>query len=68
MTHIDRTPEHPHSAVRLAWAITATGLVSIVAVVILALTHNTEAATAVATIGGSVTVVGGAQAGMRSRR
>ncbi|MCX4852035.1 hypothetical protein [Streptomyces sp. NBC_00893] len=56
------------AAAWLAWAITATALVSIVAVVILALTHNTEAATAVATIGGAVTVVGGTQAGVRSRQ
>ncbi|MER8091484.1 hypothetical protein ACIO6T_35775 [Streptomyces sp. NPDC087532] len=68
MTSLDRTPEHSHSTAWLAWAITATALVSIVAAVILALTRNTEAATAVATIGGSVTVIGGAQAGMRSRR
>ncbi|MEU3220163.1 hypothetical protein [Streptomyces sp. NPDC006971] len=68
MTAIDRTPEelprHPHL---LTWVTTLTALGSIVAVVVLALTHNTEAATAVGTIGGAVTALGGS-ANLRSAR
>ncbi|MCX5443894.1 hypothetical protein [Streptomyces sp. NBC_00063] len=43
-------------------------LVSIVAVVILSLTHNTEAATAVGSIGTAITAIGGAQLGARRRQ
>lgn len=69
MTTIDRTsndlPRHPNL---LAWVTTLTALVSIVAVVVLALTHNTEAATAVGTIGGAVTALGGSWVNLRTRR
>ncbi|MCX4682478.1 hypothetical protein OG413_45955 [Streptomyces sp. NBC_01433] len=68
MTAIDRTPNdlprHPHL---LVWVTTLTPLVSIVAVVVLALTHNAEAATAVGAIGGAVTALGGT-ANLRSAR
>lgn len=68
MTAIDRTPSDlPRHPNLLAWVTTLTALVSIVAVVVLALTHNTEAATAVGTIGGAVTALGGT-ANLRSAR
>lgn len=60
MTTIDRTPNDlPRHPGLLAWVTTLTALVSIVAVVVLALTGNTEAATAVGTIGGAVAALGG---------
>lgn len=70
MTPLDRTPtttEEP-SPIWLTWATVATGLVSIGAVVILSLTHNTDAATAAGSIGTAVTTIGGVQIGMRNRR
>ncbi|MFF1341937.1 hypothetical protein ACFVYT_29255 [Streptomyces sp. NPDC058290] len=42
-------------------------IISVVAVVVLALTHNPEAATAVGTIGGAVTALGGSW-NLRARR
>ncbi|MFE6808637.1 hypothetical protein ACFVEN_44340 [Streptomyces sp. NPDC057681] len=68
MTSIDGTPSTPPdpSSNRLAWATIVTGLVSIVAVVILALTHNTEAIGPVSTIGLAVT--SGVQINSRNRR
>ncbi|MFF2538752.1 hypothetical protein [Streptomyces cyaneofuscatus] len=68
MTTLDRTPNDvPRHSRLLAWVTTLTALASIVAVVVLALTHNTEAATAVGTIGGAVTALGGT-ANLRSAR
>ncbi|MFG2236163.1 hypothetical protein OG365_40225 (plasmid) [Streptomyces sp. NBC_00853] len=68
MTTIDRTPNDSPSSNPLAWVIALTALVSIVAVVVLALTHNPEAATAVGTIGGAVTALGGSWANLRTRK
>lgn len=69
MTTIDRTPNDlPRHPNLLAWVTILTALVSIVAVVVLALTHQAEAATAVGTIGGAVTALGGSWANLRTRR
>ncbi|GAA5083176.1 hypothetical protein [Streptomyces similanensis] len=69
MTTIDRTPNDlPRHPNLLAWVTILTALVSIVAVVILALTHHTEAATAVGAIGGAVSTLGGSQVSLRARR
>ncbi|WP_338693015.1 hypothetical protein V2W30_01710 [Streptomyces sp. Q6] len=67
MTSVDRTPTAPPepSSDRLAWAIVATAFVSVVALVVLALTHNSEAALVVGTIGGGVTTM---QINARNRR
>jgi len=68
VTAIDRTPNDlPRHPLLLVWVTTLTPLVSIVAVVVLALTHNPEAATAVGTIGGAVTALGGT-ANLRNAR
>ncbi|MFF8646461.1 hypothetical protein [Streptomyces sp. NPDC015345] len=66
MTSIDRTPSPPPESRpdRLAWAIIVTACLSIVAVVVLALTAHPEAATAVAAIG---TAVAGLQVTARNR-
>ncbi|MFF1480687.1 hypothetical protein ACFVYD_24595 [Streptomyces sp. NPDC058301] len=60
MTNIDRTS---HDARRhrqpLAWLTTLTALASTLAVVILALSHHTQAANAVATIGATMTALRG---------
>ncbi|MET7928322.1 hypothetical protein ABZT43_30925 [Streptomyces sp. NPDC005349] len=68
MTSIDGTPGTPPepSSNRLAWATLVTGLVSIVAVVILALTHNAEAIAPVGAIG--VAVTSGVQINSRNRQ
>ncbi|MDX3322457.1 hypothetical protein PV415_36770 [Streptomyces sp. ME03-5684b] len=69
MTTTDRTPNDlPRHPDLLAWVTTLNAMVSIVAVVVLALTHNTEAATAVGTIGGTVTALGGSWVNLRNRR
>ncbi|MGW3091584.1 hypothetical protein [Streptomyces sp. NPDC001108] len=63
MTSTDGTPAGTPdpSSNRLSWATLATVLISIVAVVILSLTHNTEAAATVGSIGTAITVGGGVQ-------
>ena len=68
MTSVDGTPAGTPepSSNRLAWATHVTGLVSIVAVVVLALTHNAEASATVGAIGLAVT--GGVQVTARNRR
>ncbi|MFF4983768.1 hypothetical protein ACFY3O_27415 [Streptomyces sp. NPDC001046] len=70
MTQLERTtgPTPPPSSTLLAWLTVVTGLVSILAVVILSLTHNTEAAATVGAIGTAVTAIGGVQLGMRNRQ
>lgn len=67
MTPIEGTsgPTPEPSPDRLAWAVTVTAFVSIVAVVVLSLTHNADAATLVAGIGMAVT---GVQFNARNRR
>ncbi|WP_176710339.1 hypothetical protein [Streptomyces sp. Wb2n-11] len=45
-----------------------TGFVSIVAVAVLSLTHNAEAAATVGAIGTTVTAIGGVQISLRNRR
>ncbi|MFK4071853.1 hypothetical protein [Streptomyces sp. NPDC029674] len=70
MTPIDRTTaatRQPSSAL-LRWTTVLTGLLSIVAVLILSLTHNPEAAATVGSIGTAVTAIGGVQIGLRNRQ
>lgn len=57
VTHLDRTttPSEEPSGAWLRAATVLTGLASIVAVVILSLTHNPEAATTVGSIGTAAT-------------
>jgi hypothetical protein len=52
----------------LGWVTTLTGLVSIVAVVVLALTGHTKEATAVGVIGGAVCAAGGIRVTVVIRR
>jgi uncharacterized MnhB-related membrane protein len=59
VTPVDPSPTTPPqpSPDRLSWAIVVTAFVSVVATVVLTLTHNSEAAIAVAGIGGTVTTM-----------
>ncbi|MET9646262.1 hypothetical protein [Streptomyces syringium] len=67
MTSLDRTPKTDLPSVRpLAWVTTVAGLLSIVAVIVLALTGYTAAATAVGLIGGAL--AGGIQVTVQIRR
>ncbi|MFI9585729.1 hypothetical protein ACIHCQ_28650 [Streptomyces sp. NPDC052236] len=67
MTSIDRTPAEPSTHTRvLGWLTAATGLLSVIAAVILALTGHAEAAAAVGVSGGAV--AGGTQVTVNIRR
>ncbi|AXK36499.1 hypothetical protein DVA86_31915 [Streptomyces armeniacus] len=68
LTPPEGTPADAPPNVRLGWLTTMTGLVSIVAVVVLALTGHTEAAAAVAVIGGAVSAAGGVQVTVNIRQ
>ena len=69
LTPLDRTPsDTPHNVRLLGWLTTVTGLVSIVAVVVLALSGEPQAAAAVGIIGGAVSAAGGIQVTVNIRR
>lgn len=69
MTSLDGTPSKVRTDVRLlGWLTTVTGLVSVVAVVVLALIGHGEAAAAVGVIGGAVSAAGGIQVTVNIRR
>ncbi|WP_371674750.1 hypothetical protein OG985_48845 (plasmid) [Streptomyces sp. NBC_00289] len=71
MTPIEGTSSalpHP-SSTSLTWAIVLTGLISIVAVVVLSLIHRADAAATVGALGTTtVTALGGAQISARNRQ
>jgi hypothetical protein len=67
LTSADRTPAEPGTHARvLPWLTAATGLLSVIAAVILALTGHAEAAAAVGVSGG--VVAGGTQVTVNIRR
>jgi hypothetical protein len=69
MTSTDRTlEEQPNHPRLLPWVTATTALLSVVGVVLLALTHHPEAATAVGAIGSAVTVVNAPRETIRPRR
>lgn len=70
MTQTEGTPSHGHHRGRVVgvWLTAVAGIVSIPAVVVLALTGHTEQAAAVGVIGGAMCAAGGIQVTVHIRR
>ncbi|WP_435279693.1 hypothetical protein [Streptomyces sp. 1222.5] len=70
MTPIDGTTAvtGEHDSAWLVWVTVLTGLTTVIAVVVLSLTHHADAVAAVSGIGSTSTAIGWAQITARSRR